>query len=187
MAKDKGLDLVEVSPGADPPVCKILDYGKYRFEQGKRQRESKKKQKMVKLKEMRMQPKIDGHDLAFKVKHIKEFLDDGSKVKVTVRFRGREMAHKELGRNVLDRVLEMLEDSFVLESPPRMEGRFMSLLIAPGSKAKNKPAKTKKELDSKQNPPGLTETKSGTGGKSKPVTKTKIRVKTKTEDKAKKG
>ncbi|MBN2353947.1 MAG: translation initiation factor IF-3 [Spirochaetales bacterium] len=136
LAQDRGLDLVEISPGADPPVCKILDFGKYRFEQGKKQRESKKKQKQVKLKEMRMQPKIDEHDLSFKVKHIREFLADGSKVKVTIRFRGREMAHKELGRNVLDRVLERLEDTFVLESPPRMEGRFMSLMIAPGAKAK---------------------------------------------------
>ncbi len=136
MAQEKGLDLVEVSPGADPPVCKILDFGKYRFELGKKQRESKKKQKLVKLKEMRMQPKIDGHDLSFKVKHIREFLGEGWKVKVTVRFRGREMAHKELGKDVLDRVLQMLEDSYVLEAPPRMEGRFMSLMIAPGTKAK---------------------------------------------------
>ncbi len=136
LARERGLDLVEISPGADPPVCKILDFGKFRFEQGKKQRESKKKQKQVKLKEMRMQPKIDEHDLSFKVKHIREFLADGSKVKVTVRFRGREMAHKELGRNVLDRVLERLEDAFVLESPPKMEGRFMSLMIAPGTKAK---------------------------------------------------
>jgi translation initiation factor IF-3 len=136
LAKEQGLDLVEVSPGADPPVCKILDFGKYRFEQGKKQRESKKKQKQVKLKEMRMQPKIDEHDLSFKVKHIREFLADGSKVKVTIRFRGREMAHKELGKAVLDRVLEMLEDTFILEAPPKMEGRFMSLMIAPGVKAK---------------------------------------------------
>jgi translation initiation factor IF-3 len=136
LAQERGLDLVEISPGADPPVCKILDFGKYRFEQGKKLRESKKKQKQVKLKEMRMQPKIDGHDLAFKVKHIREFLADGSKVKVTVRFRGREMAHKELGKAVLDRVLEMLEDTFILEAPPKMEGRFMSLMIAPGAKAK---------------------------------------------------
>jgi translation initiation factor IF-3 len=136
LAKERGLDLVEISPGADPPVCKILDFGKYRFEQGKKQRESKKKQKQVKLKEMRMQPKIDEHDLSFKVKHVREFLADGSKVKVTVRFRGREMAHKELGKAVLDRVLEMLEDTYVLEAPPKMEGRFMSLMIAPGAKAK---------------------------------------------------
>lgn len=136
LAQERGLDLVEISPGADPPVCKILDFGKYRFEQGKKQRESKKKQKQVKLKEMRMQPKIDEHDLSFKVKHVREFLADGSKVKVTVRFRGREMAHKELGKAVLDRVLEMLEDTYVLEAPPKMEGRFMSLMIAPGAKAK---------------------------------------------------
>jgi translation initiation factor IF-3 len=136
LAQEQGLDLVEISPGADPPVCKILDFGKYRFEQGKKQRESKKKQKQVKIKEMRMQPKIDEHDLSFKVKHIREFLADGSKVKVTVRFRGREMAHKELGKGVLDRVLERLEDTYALESPPKMEGRFMSLMIAPTTKAK---------------------------------------------------
>lgn len=136
LAQERGLDLVEISPGAEPPVCKILDFGKYRFEQGKKQRESKKKQKLVKIKEMRMQPKIDEHDLSFKVKHIREFLAEGSKVKVTVRFRGREMAHKELGKDVLDRVLVMLEDTFVLEASAKMEGRFMSLMIAPSAKAK---------------------------------------------------
>lgn len=136
IAQEKGLDLVEISPGADPPVCKILDFGKYRFEQEKKLRESKKKQKQIKIKEMRMQPKIDDHDLSFKVKHIGEFLADGCKVKVTVRFRGRELAHKELGKEVLDRVLEILGDTFVLEAPPKMEGRFMSMMIGPASKNK---------------------------------------------------
>ncbi|MBN1524800.1 MAG: translation initiation factor IF-3 [Spirochaetales bacterium] len=136
-AKTADLDLVEVSPGANPPVCKLLDYGKYRFELEKKQRESKKKQKQVKQKEIRMQPKIEEHDLAFKVKHIREFLEDGSKVKVTVRFRGRELAHTELGKGVLDEVLEKLEDSYILDSPPKMEGRFMNMQLSPsGKKAK---------------------------------------------------
>lgn len=134
LARSAGLDLVEVSPNASPPVCKVLDFGKYKFEQEKRLREAKKKQKQVKLKEIRMQPKIEEHDLGFKTKHIREFLEEGFKVKVTVRFRGRELAHKELGRQVLDRVLEILDGSFVLERKPEMEGRMMSIFISPKSK-----------------------------------------------------
>jgi translation initiation factor IF-3 len=134
IASDVGLDLVEVSPNASPPVCKLLDYGKFKFEQEKRLREAKKKQKQVKLKEIRMQPKIEEHDLGFKTKHIKEFLEEGCKVKVSVRFRGRELAHLELGRNVLDRVQELLGDSFVVEKRPQMEGRMMSMFISPRSK-----------------------------------------------------
>lgn len=134
MARRLGLDLVEVSPTASPPVCKLLDYGKYRFEQEKKLRESKKKQKLVKLKEIRMQPKIEEHDLGFKTKHIQEFLNEGYKVKVTVRFRGRELAHTELGRDVLNKVLELLGDTFVVDKTPVMEGKMMSLFISPKSK-----------------------------------------------------
>ena len=134
MAKESDSDLVEVAPQAKPPVCKILDYGKYKFEQEKKLRESKKKQKLVKIKEIRMQPKIEKHDLEFKTKHIQEFLDEGNKVKVTIRFRGRELAHTELGRKVLDEVLEMLEGPFVLDRNPQMEGRFMSMILNPKSK-----------------------------------------------------
>lgn len=134
MARAMGLDLVEVSPTAKPPVCKLLDYGKYKFEQEKKSKESKKRQKAVRLKEIRMQPKIDIHDLMFKTKHIREFLDEGFKVKVTIRFRGRELAHTELGRNVLDKVLELLEDSYTLDKSPSMEGRFMSMFLSPKSK-----------------------------------------------------
>ncbi len=134
IAKQTGLDLVEVSPTANPPVCKLLDYGKYKFEQEKRLKESKKRQKLVKLKEIRMQPKIDKHDLDFKTKHIRQFLEEGYKVKVTIRFRGRELAHTELGRNVLDRVLELLEDSYVVEKLPKMEGRMMSMFVSPKKK-----------------------------------------------------
>ncbi len=134
IARQAGLDLVEVSPTANPPVCKLLDFGKYRFEQEKKLRESKKKQKLMKLKEIRMQPKIEEHDLSFKTKHIQEFLGEGFKVKVTIRFRGRELAHTELGRGVLDKVMEALGDSFVVDKSPQMEGRMMSMFLSPKSK-----------------------------------------------------
>jgi len=134
IAKEAGLDLVEVSPNANPPVCKLLDYGKYKFDQEKRTKESKKKQKLVKLKEIRMQPKIDDHDLIFKTNHIKKFLGEGDKVKVTVRFRGRELAHTDRGEMVLNRVLELLGDDFTVEKRPHMEGRFMSMFLNPKSK-----------------------------------------------------
>jgi len=134
LAKEANIDLVEVSPNANPPVCKLLDYGKYKFEQEKRLKESRKKNKTIKLKEIRMQPKIEKHDLQFKTKHIREFLEQGFKVKVTIRFRGRELAHTELGRDKLDKVLELLEDSYNIESPPKMEGRFMSMFLSPKSK-----------------------------------------------------
>jgi translation initiation factor IF-3 len=131
MARDQSLDLVEVAPNSVPPVCKIMDFGKFKFEQEKKLRESKKNQKVVQLKEVRMQPKIEKHDIEFKVKHILEFLGEGDKIKVTIRFRGREMAHPELGRKVLDKVLEMLEGQYVMESLPKMEGRLMSMIINP--------------------------------------------------------
>lgn len=131
MAKERELDLVEVAPQANPPVCKILDYGKYRFELEKKLRDSKKKQKVLKLKEIRMQPKIGAGDLDFKSKHIKEFLAEGNKVKVTVRFRGRELAHTELGLDVLNAVLQRLEGEYVMEKSPAMEGRFMSMILNP--------------------------------------------------------
>ena len=135
IAKEAGSDLVEIAPAAKPPVCKVLDYGKYKFEQEKQVKESRKKQKLLKLKEIRMQPKIEKHDLGFKSKHVQEFLDEGNKVKVTVRFRGRELAHTELGRVVLDRVAENLEvGSFAVDRKPIMEGRMMSMILAPRTK-----------------------------------------------------
>lgn len=130
MAKDKDLDLVEVSPNANPPVCKILDYGKYRFEQEKKLRDSKKNQKVLKMKEIRMQPKIGSGDLDTKSKHIQEFLNDGCKVKVTIRFRGRELAHTELGFDVLNEVLKRLTSAYVIEKPAAMDGRNMSMTIS---------------------------------------------------------
>ncbi len=134
LAAEAGMDLVEIAPQASPPVCKILDYGKYKFELEKKNRESKKKQKLIKMKEIRMQPKIEEHDLQFKSKHVRDFLEEGNKVKVTIRFRGREMAHTERGRIVLDKVLGLLEDTFVLEREPIMEGRFMSMVVGPKGK-----------------------------------------------------
>ena len=134
IAKEHGLDLVEVAPNAAPPVVKIMDYGKYKFENEKKVRDSKKKQKQLKLKEIRMQPKIDEHDLDFKSKHVKDFLGEGNKVKVTVRFRGRELAHTELGLEVLKDVLARIEGEYVMDKAPAMEGRFMSMVLSPKSK-----------------------------------------------------
>lgn len=134
LAEQAGMDLVEVSPNASPPVCKILDYGKYRYEQEKRNREAKKHQTIVKLKEIRMQPKIERHDMEFKTKAIAEFLGEGNKVKISVRFRGRELAHTELGKVVLDNILQILTDNevrFNLDRQAMMEGRMMSLIISP--------------------------------------------------------
>ncbi len=142
MAKERELDLVEVSPNANPPVCKILDYGKYRFEQEKKLRDSKKNQKVLKLKEIRMQPKIGTGDLDTKAKHVQEFLDEGDKVKVTIRFRGRELAHTELGYDVLKEVEKRLrEGSYAMEKAPAIEGRFMSMTLGSKvTKPKSKPA-----------------------------------------------
>ena len=135
MARERDLDLVEVSPNANPPVCKILDFGKYRFEQEKKLRDSKKNQKVLKLKEIRIQPKIGAGDLDTKAKHVQEFLNEGDKVKVTIRFRGRELAHTELGFDVLKEVEKRLEEgSYVVEKAAAMDGRFMSMTL--GSKVK---------------------------------------------------
>ena len=134
IAREQGLDLVEVAPTAVPPVVKIMNYGKFKFENEKKVRDSRKKQKLLKLKEIRMQPKIDDHDLDFKSKHVKTFLGEGNKVKVTVRFRGREMAHTELGLDVLKDVLARIEGEYVMDKAPSMEGRFMSMVLSPKSK-----------------------------------------------------
>jgi translation initiation factor IF-3 len=134
IAKGLSLDLVEVAPQANPPVVKIMDYGKFKFENEKKVRDSKKKQKLLKLKEIRMQPKIDEHDLDFKSKHVREFLGEGNKVKVTVRFRGRELAHTELGLEVLKDVQARLEGDYVMDKAPAMEGRFMSMVLSPKAK-----------------------------------------------------
>ena len=130
-AEDAGLDLVEVSPTADPPVCKVLDYGKYKYEAQKKAHEARKKQKSVDVKEIKMRPSIDVHDYEVKMRNARRFLDDGDKVKVTIRFRGREMAHQELGMKVLARIREELDELAKVEQFPQVEGRLMTMVIAP--------------------------------------------------------
>ncbi len=131
LAYEAGLDLVEVSPNADPPVCKILDYGKFKDEQQKKRNEARKKQRIIEVKEIKMRPGIDEHDYQVKMRSMRRFLDDGDKVKVTIRFRGREMAHQELGMKVLDRVCDDLEELVKVEIVPQMEGRLMTMVLAP--------------------------------------------------------
>ncbi|MEC7211449.1 MAG: translation initiation factor IF-3 [Pseudomonadota bacterium] len=130
-AEDFGLDLVEVQPNADPPVCKILDYGKFKYEAQKRANEARKKQKTIDVKEIKFRPNIDEHDYQVKMRNMTKFLNGGDKVKVTLRFRGREMAHQELGANVLARVREETEELAKVEAMPKMEGRQMVMVLAP--------------------------------------------------------
>ncbi len=130
-ADEAGLDLVEISPNADPPVCKILDYGKFKYDAQKRANEARKKQKTFEVKEIKMRPNIDRHDYDVKMRSVTKFLGDGDKVKVTLRFRGREMAHQERGMNVLMRVRDELEEIGKVEQFPRLEGRQMTMVMAP--------------------------------------------------------
>jgi translation initiation factor IF-3 len=131
MARARGLDLVEVAPNVRPPVCRILDYGKYKYEQNRRARKAKKKQHQMQLKEVKMRPKIEEHDYGFKVQHAREFLEDRDKVKLTVMFRGREMAHPELGHRLINKVIAALEDVALVESSPRAEGRTLTAVLSP--------------------------------------------------------
>ena len=131
MAGEAGLDMVEVSPNADPPVCKILDYGKFKYEEQKKANEARKKQKTIDVKEIKMRPGIDVHDYEVKMRSVRRFLDDGDKVKVTIRFRGREMAHQDLGMKVLQRVRDELDEQAKVEQFPQLEGRLMTMVIAP--------------------------------------------------------
>ncbi len=130
-AMDAGLDLVEISPQAEPPVCKILDYGKFKYEEQKKKNEARKKQRIIEIKEVKLRPGIDDHDYDVKMRSMVRFLDEGDKVKVTMRFRGREMAHQELGMEVLMRVKTDLDEKSKIEQMPRMEGRQMIMVLAP--------------------------------------------------------
>tara|TARA_Y100001935_G_scaffold112242_1_gene93033 strand:- start:871 stop:1296 length:426 start_codon:yes stop_codon:yes gene_type:complete len=132
LAVEEGLDLVEISPNTDPPVCKILDYGKYKYEAQKRKNEAKKKQKTIDVKEIKLRPNIDEHDYQVKLRKIFEFLDSGDKVKVTMRYRGREMAHQQIGIDVLGRVKTDTEEMSKIELEPKLEGRQMIMVLAPG-------------------------------------------------------
>ena len=131
LAREQGLDLVEVSPQAEPPVCRIMDYGKYKYQQAKRSSEAKKKQVKFEIKEVKMRPKTDEHDFLFKIKHARRFLDEGNKVKLTIMFRGRENAHPEQGMMQLDKAVEALKDIGQVEAQPSKMGRFMTMMIGP--------------------------------------------------------
>jgi len=136
MAEERGLDLVEVAPNAVPPVCRILDYGKFRYEQSKKEREARKNQKQVEVKQIRLEPKTNEHDLEVKAKQARRFLLEGDKVKFNLRFRGREIFHQEIGLEMLERMAEELRDISIVEQRPTMEGRVLTLLLAPNQKAK---------------------------------------------------
>jgi len=133
-AQEEGLDLVEVSPMTKPPVCKILDYGKFKYLEKKKQNEAKKKQVVVLLKEVKFRPRTEEHDYDVKLKKIREFLGESNKAKITVMFRGREMSHRELGQKVLERIMQDIKDVAVIESTPRMEGRLLFMIVAPNPK-----------------------------------------------------
>jgi translation initiation factor IF-3 len=130
IAKQKGLDLVEISPTAVPPVCRIMDFGKYQYQEQKRSREAKKHQRVIEVKEIKFRPKVDEHDYDFKKKHIERFLANGDKVKATIFFRGREMAHPEIGRRILERLIGELADVAVAEAAPRQEGNQMHVILS---------------------------------------------------------
>jgi translation initiation factor IF-3 len=130
-AADAGLDLAEIAPQAEPPVCKILDYGKFKYEEQKKKNEARKKQRVIEVKEVKLRPGIDDHDYEVKMRSMVRFLDEGDKVKVTMRFRGREMAHQEIGMEVLMRVRDALEEKSKVEQMPRMEGRQMVMVLSP--------------------------------------------------------
>ncbi len=131
LAQDAGLDLVEISPNAAPPVCKIMDFGKFKYEQQKRESEARKKQKIIEVKEVKFRPNTDTHDYDVKMRNVFKFLENGDKVKVTLRFRGREMAHQNLGRELLERVAEDVKEIGKIENMPKMEGRQMIMMIGP--------------------------------------------------------
>lgn len=126
-----GLDLVEVAPEARPPVCRIMDYGKYRYEQSKKARAARKKQAIIQIKEIKLRPKTEEHDFQFKARHAERFLKEGNKAKITMIFRGRELVHMELGKRLLDKFADVLKEVGVIEQPPRLEGKAMVMLLAP--------------------------------------------------------
>ena len=137
-AQTEGLDLVEVNPMSKPPVCKIMDYGRFKYEEKKKANDAKKKQIVIKVKEVKLRPKTEEHDYDFKIRNVKSFIEEGHKAKITIMFRGREITHRELGQAVLDDVIKDTKDIAVIETPPRMEGRQMFMIIAPNSKVAQK-------------------------------------------------
>ena len=131
LARQRDMDLVEVAGEAVPPVCRIMDFGKYKYMQSRRQKDARKKQTVIQVKEVKLGPKTDVHDFDFKAKHVRRFLEEGNKAKVTVRFKGREMAHTDLGWKMLNRMTEIMNDIAVIENHPRMEGRMLSMILSP--------------------------------------------------------
>ncbi len=133
IAEERGLDLVEVAPNSQPPVCRIMNYGKYKYQQSKRTQEARKHQTVIRIKEVKVRPRTEEHDFQFKLRHVKRFLDEGNKVKISMLFRGREIAHPEFGKEVLNRFIEEVKDLTVIEQAPRLEGRNMVMILAPKS------------------------------------------------------
>src|SRR6195256_927387 len=163
LAEEKGLDLVEISPRAFPPVCRIMDYGKYKYEEAKKKQQARKRASTVETKEIKFRPKTEGHDMDFKLKHVRRFLEGGNKVRLAVVFRGREITHPQTGMKVLNRVVEMCNDIAVVEATPNMEGRRMIMVIAPKPGVVRKAQEAKKaqlaqqmaaEAAKKNQPPG---------------------------------
>jgi len=133
IAEERGLDLVEVAPNSQPPVCRIMNYGKYKYQQSKRTQEARKHQTVIRIKEVKVRPRTEEHDFQFKLRHVKRFLDEGNKVKISILFRGREIAHPEFGKELLNRFVEGVKDVTVIEQSPRLEGRNMVMILAPKS------------------------------------------------------
>jgi len=133
IAEEKGLDLVEVAPNSQPPVCRVMNYGKYKYQQNKRIQEARKHQTVIHVKEVKVRPRTEEHDFQFKLRHVKRFLDEGNKVKISILFRGREIAHPEFGKEMLNRFVEGLKDLMVIEQAPRLEGRNMVMILSPKS------------------------------------------------------
>ena len=137
MARDRGLDLMEVSPNAQPPVCKICDYGKFKYEKKKKEQQAKKKQTVIKVKEIQLRPQTEEHDLDYKFKNVRQFLEDGDKAKITITFRGREIAYADQGFKILKQLTELVKDIAVVEAPPKLEGKKLIMVLAPGSAKKS--------------------------------------------------
>ncbi|MBA2367960.1 MAG: translation initiation factor IF-3 [Candidatus Protochlamydia sp.] len=151
MAEEQGLDLVEIVPGSVPPVCKIMNFGKFRYDQSKREKENKKAQHQIKVKEIKLKPNIDDHDLETKTRHARDFLQDGNKVKITCTYRGREMMHTEIGEKIVREMCQALEDVSTTESPPKMMGRMLLVVLAPGAKKKKEGVKQSSGTESSGN------------------------------------
>jgi translation initiation factor IF-3 len=151
VAKERGYDIVEVAPQVNPPVCRLIDYGKFKYEQTKKEREARKKQKSIFLREVRMRPKIGEHDIEFKTRIVHKLIDEGDKVKVSILFRGREITHPELGQALLERVAADLEGKAVVERPPTMDGRRMIMILAPARQTKEARTSNEKGPEEKGN------------------------------------